>query len=113
MLHHFIEGERVGDDGGEVDGVDRHHDDGHGGIPAPSGERGEIPPPSSFSLASPDMGGEFPLWSIDSMVAEGRDPLRDWIFLSVLFYFAFLFSSPSLFLKFPVIRNSDWAESLT
>ena len=28
MLHRCIEGERVGDDGGEVVGVDRPHDDG-------------------------------------------------------------------------------------
>ena len=54
MLHHCIEGERVGVDGGEVVGVDRHHDDCPGGVPAPPGERGrEPPPPSSSSLASP------------------------------------------------------------
>ena len=44
MLHRCIEGERVGDDGGEVVGVDRRHDDGPGGVPAPQGERGREPP---------------------------------------------------------------------
>ena len=53
MLHHCIEGERVGDDGGKVVGVDPHHDDGPGDVPAPPGERGREPPPSSSSLTSP------------------------------------------------------------
>ena len=44
MLHHYIEGERVGDDDGEVVGVDHRHDDGPGGIPAPPGERGREHP---------------------------------------------------------------------
>ena len=43
-LHRCIEGERVGDDGGEVVGVDRCHDGRPGGAPAPSGERGREPP---------------------------------------------------------------------
>src|SRR3989337_2128860 len=59
------------------------------------------------------MGGGFPIWSMASMAAEGQEPLLDWIYLSVLFCFAFLFSGPSLFLKFSEIRNSDWAEILT
>ena len=53
MLHRCIEGERVGDDGGKVVGVDRRHDDGPGGVPAPPGERGREPPPSSSSLSFP------------------------------------------------------------
>ena len=44
-------GERVGDDGGEVVGVDCRHDDGPGSVPAPPGERGREPPPSYSSLA--------------------------------------------------------------
>ena len=52
MLHRCIEGERVGDDDGEVVGVDRHHDDGPGGVPTPPGERARKPPPSSSSLTS-------------------------------------------------------------
>ena len=43
MLHHCIEGERVGDDGGEVVGVDHRHGDGGDGVPAPPGERGREP----------------------------------------------------------------------
>ena len=52
MLNRCIEGERVGDDGGEVVGVDRRHDDGPGGVPAPPGERGRGPPSSSSSSSS-------------------------------------------------------------
>ena len=52
MLHRCIEGERVGDDGREVFGVDRRHDDCPGGIPTPPGGRGREPPPSSSSLTS-------------------------------------------------------------
>src|SRR3990170_5473934 len=59
------------------------------------------------------MGGEFPLWSMASMAAEGREPLQDWISLSVLFCFAFSRSGPSPFLKFPEIRSSDCAEIFT
>ena len=44
MLHRCTEGERVGDAGGEVVGVNRRHDDGPGGVPAPPGERGREPP---------------------------------------------------------------------
>ena len=50
MLHRCIEGGRVGDDGGEVVGVDRCHDDGPDGVPTPPGES---PPSSSSSLTSP------------------------------------------------------------
>ena len=60
MLHCSIEGERVGDDGGEVVGVDHRHDDCPGGVLAPLGERGESPPPSSSSLASPLDGRRVP-----------------------------------------------------
>ena len=42
------------------------------------------------------------------MAWEGRDPLRDLIYLSVS---AFSDSTPSPFLKYPEIRNSDWGES--
>jgi hypothetical protein len=58
------------------------------------------------------MGGEFPLWSMAAMAAEGQEPLLDWISLSVLFCFTFLFSGRKPFLIFPEIRNSDWAEIL-
>ena len=54
------------------------------------------------------MGEGFPLWSLAPMAWEGREPLRDWIYL---FVSAFSDSTPSSFLKYPEIRNSDWGES--
>ena len=59
------------------------------------------------------MGEGFPLWSLASMAAEGREPLRDWISLSVSFCFYAPDSAISPFLKFPEIRNPDWAEIWT
>ena len=44
---------RVGDDGGEVVGVDCSHDDGPGSVPAPPGERGREPPSFFFFLDLP------------------------------------------------------------
>ena len=49
-LHRCIEGGRVGDNGGEVVGVDCGDDDGPGGTPVPPEARGRDPPPSSSSL---------------------------------------------------------------
>ena len=54
------------------------------------------------------MGEGFPLWSLAPMAWEGRDPLRDWIYLSVS---AFSDSAPSLFPLYLEICNSDWGES--
>ena len=54
------------------------------------------------------MGEGFPLWSLAPMAWEGREPLRDWIYLSVSM---FPDSTPSPFLLYPEIRNSDWGES--
>ena len=54
------------------------------------------------------MGEGFPLWSLAPMAWEGREPLRDWIYLSVS---AFSDSTPSLFPLYLEIRNSDWGES--
>ena len=54
------------------------------------------------------MGEGFPLWSLAPMAWEGREPLRDWIYLSVS---AFSDSAPSPFLLYLEIRNSDWGES--
>ena len=54
------------------------------------------------------MGEGFPLWSLAPMSWEGREPLRDWIYLSVS---AFCGSAPSPFPLYLEIRNSDWGES--
>ena len=83
MLHHCIEGERVGDDGGEVVGVDRLHDDGPGDVPAPPGQRGESPPPCS-SLT-------FPLDGLHGGGGAGAPPILD---LSLCFL---------LFLRSPIL----------
>ena len=56
------------------------------------------------------MGEGFPLWSLASMAWEGREPLRDWIYLSVS---VFSDSTPSSFPLYLEIRNSDWGESFT
>ena len=45
-----IEGGRVGDEGGEVVGVDRGDDDGPGGVPAPPEARAREPPFFYFLL---------------------------------------------------------------
>ena len=54
------------------------------------------------------MGEGFPLWSLAPMAWEGREPLRDWIYLSI---YAFSDFAPSPFLLYPKIRNSNWGES--
>ena len=54
------------------------------------------------------MGEGFPLLSLAPMAWEGREPLRDWIYLSVS---AFPVSAPSPFPLYLEIRNSDWGES--
>ena len=54
------------------------------------------------------MGEGFPLWSLAPMDWEGREPLRDWIYLSVS---AFSYSTPSPFPLYLEIRNSDWIET--
>ena len=59
------------------------------------------------------MGEGFPLWSMASMMAKGREPHRDWISLSVFPSVSVLSDSAlSPFLKFPEIRNSDWIETM-
>ena len=77
-------------------------------------ERGGESPPSSSSLTFPLDGRRVPLWSLASMAAEGREPLRDWISLSLFPSVSALPDSAlSPFLKFSEIPNSDWAEMLT
>ena len=50
MLHHCIEGERVGVDGSKIVDVDRHHDPCPGGTPVTPGARGREPPSFFFFL---------------------------------------------------------------
>ena len=57
------------------------------------------------------MGEGFPLWSLAPMAWEGREPLRDWIYLAVSAFSTLADSTPSLFPLDPEIRNSDWGES--
>ena len=53
------------------------------------------------------MGEGFPLWSLAPMAWEGREPLRDWIYLSVS---AFWDSALAPFPLYLEIHNSDWGE---
>ena len=114
MLHRCIEGERVGDDGGEVVGVDRRHDGCPGGVPAPSGERGREPPSSFFFFLdlAPRWEEGFPSGPWPPWRRRGRSPSEIGSLSPFLFCFMFLFSGPSLFLLLPEIHNSDWAEIL-
>ena len=57
------------------------------------------------------MGEGFPLWSLAPMVWEGREPLRDWICLSVSLCFCVLAAALSSFRIYMEIRNSDWTEA--
>ena len=54
------------------------------------------------------MGEGFTLCSLAPMAWEGREPLRDWIYLSVS---AFCPGSVSPFRVYMEIRNSDWPET--
>ena len=54
------------------------------------------------------MGEGFPLWSLAPMAWEGREPLQDWIYLSVS---AFWNSALAPFPLYLEIRNSDWTET--
>ena len=115
MLHRCIEGERFGVNGGEVVGVDRRHDGCPGGTPAPPGERGREPPSFFFLLGLPLDGRRvYPLvHGLHGGGGAGAPPRLDLslsLFPSVS---ALPNSGLSLFLKFPEIRNSDWAEILT
>ena len=56
------------------------------------------------------MGEGFPLWSMVSMAWRGESPSEIGSVSLSLFVSAFPDSGPSPFLKFPEIRNSDWAK---
>ena len=59
------------------------------------------------------MGEGFPLWSMASMVAEGRSTSEIGSVSLSLSVSAFPDSALSPFIKFPEARNSDWAEFWT
>ena len=52
-MHHFIEGGRVGDDGGGVVGEDCGDDDGHGSVPEPPEEKGRSLPLAPGGAGTP------------------------------------------------------------
>ena len=54
------------------------------------------------------MGEGFPFYSLAPMAWEGREPLRDWIYLSVSAFSNSALASIPLYLE---IRNSDWTET--
>ena len=67
VLHHCIEGERVGDNSSKIVDVDRRHDPSPDGVLAPPGEREESPlllllpwPPPRWEDSSPS--GPWPPW---------------------------------------------------
>ena len=113
MLNRCIEGERVGDDGGEVVGVDRRHDGCPGGVPVPPGERGRESPSFFFFLGLlPRWEESFPSGPWPPWRRRGESPSEIGSLSLFLFCFAFLFSGLSQFLIFLEIHNSDWAEIL-
>ena len=109
MLHRCIEGEKVGVDGSKIVDVDRRPDRCPGGTPAPPGERGREPPPSS-SLASPLDGRRVPplVLGLHGTGGAGAPPRLDLPLCSLLFRVPRFGRKP--FLIFPEIRNSDCAE---
>ena len=87
MLHRCTEGEKVGVDGSKIVDVDRRRDHCPGGTPAPPGERGREPPPSSSSLASPLDGRKVPppVHGLHGGGGAGAPPRLDLSLSSLLF----------------------------
>ena len=83
------------------------------GIPAPPEARGREPPSSSSSLTFSLDGRRVSPLVLGLHGMEGREPLQDWICLSVSVCFCVPDFALSPFLIFPEIRNSDWAEIWT
>ena len=105
--------EDVGEDDGGV-GVDRRHTMMALTVFRCHRERGgESPPSSSSSLTFSLDGRRVSPLVLGPMAWEGREPLQDWICLSVSLCFCVPYSALSPFLIFPEIRNSDWAEIWT
>ena len=88
MLHHCIEGEKVGVDSSKIVDVEHRPDRRPGGTPAPPGERGREPPPSSSSLASPLDGRRVPplVHGLHGRGGVGSPPRLDLPLRSLLFH---------------------------
>ena len=101
MLHRCVEEERVGDDGGEVVGVDHCHDDGPGSVPAPPGVRGREPPSFFFFLDLPP-----PRWEEGFPSGPWRPwRRRGWSPFEIGYISLFLFCFTTLFLAFHRFLN--------
>ena len=72
---------------------------------------GEGPPSSYSSLTFSLDGRRVSLWSLVSMAWEGREPLRDWICLSVSLCFCAPGFCPGTVSFISGDRHSDWGES--
>ena len=111
-LHRCIEGGRVGDDGGEVVGVDCGDDDGPGGTPVPSEERGREPPSFFFFLdLLPRWEKGLPSGPCSPWHGRGESPSEIGSVSLSLSISAFCYAALSPFLLYPEIRNSDWIET--
>ena len=88
MLHHCIEGQRVGVDGSKIVDVDRRHDPCPGSILVPSGERGREPPSFFFFLELPLDGRRVPplFHGLHGGGGAGAPPRLDLSLCSLLFH---------------------------
>jgi len=85
-----------------------------GGTPVPPEARGRVPPSFFFFLdILPRWEKGFPSGPWPSWHGRGESPSEIGSVSLSLSVFAFSDSTLSLFLIFPEIRNSDWAEILT
>ena len=89
MLHHCIEGERVGVDGSKIFDVDHRHDPCPGGTPMPPGERGSEPPSFFFFFfLGPPLDGRRVPPLVDGLHGgggAGAPPRLDLLLCSLLF----------------------------
>ena len=87
MLHHCIEGERVGVDGSKIVDEDPRHDPSPGGTPAPPGEREREPPSFFFFLGLPLDGRRVPplVHGLHGCGGAGASPRLDLPLCSLLF----------------------------
>ena len=114
MLHRCIEGGMVGDDGGEVVGVDCGDDDGgHGSVPAPPEEKGRGGPFFFFLDLLPRWEKGFPSGPWLPWRGRGESPSEIGSVSLSLSVSAFSSGSISPFRIYMEIRSSDWIETFT